>query len=234
MSLSLVFATAIQAQKFQNKGDLKPVIENIFIWHATHTEANIDRSSNTAMGVGIFNDNSVSGTETSNSSDTNIGGDNNTNSNVENDDVTTDDSGEVIQTDEENDNSTISINPSGLLTENNSIPSRGGNNEGGITPPNNTGNNNSHPIDGDRQGNILEEILNYPNPASEEINIMVPLMDELVRIRLINLSGQPVIDQKAYSNSRVVLDTYHLPEGVYLLEFTGSGKQLFRRTYIKK
>ncbi|MFK7908033.1 MAG: T9SS type A sorting domain-containing protein, partial [Chitinophagales bacterium] len=128
-----------------------------------------------------------------------------------------------------------SINPGGLLTEN-TLPSRGGNENDDITggETDNDTDNVTDAIEVGKPNSILDEIVAYPNPAIERINVLIPLTDELVRVRLINLAGQSVSDQTASGNSRLVLETYHLPEGVYLLEFTGDTKQVYRRTYIKK
>ncbi len=217
MSLMLLFATNVQAQKFINKGDLKPIIDNVFIWHITQTAADIDRT-NGAAGIGTFQGNDVSGTETSNDSEI-----------VENDD--TEGNNDVVGTGDENDNTGVSINPGGLLTEN-TLPSRGGNEDDEITGGET--NNDTDAIEIGKPDNFLEEIVAYPNPASERIHVLIPFTNELVRVRLINLAGQSVSNQTVHGNSRMILETYHLPEGVYLLEFTGDTKQVFRRTYIKR
>jgi len=221
----LVFATTIQAQKFQNKGDLKPIIDNVFIWHLTQTAADIDRA-NGGAGVGTFDESSnISGAEgTGNNSEAVENGDNQDDTEENND---------VVETGGETDNTGIAINPGGLLTEN-TLPSREGNEDDDITGTDTEDDNDIEVVEVGKPDSILDEILAYPNPASERINVLIPLTDELVRVRLINLAGQSVSDRTAYGNSRLVLETYHLPEGVYLLEFTGDTKQVYRRTYIKK
>ncbi|MGB0932273.1 MAG: T9SS type A sorting domain-containing protein [Chitinophagales bacterium] len=248
MSLLFVFSTNIHAQKLLTKGDLKPVIENIFIWHATHSIADIDRSGNAVMGTGTFNDNSISGNEgtTTNSSESTDGVDgteNNDNTDTTPTDDITINNQDGTETNDDNEESIISIG-TGELQSDNPIPSRGGNegtntdnigeDDGSVATT--QGDNTSIGVEGieGKLENILEQVVSYPNPASEQINVLIPLMDDMVRIRLISLAGQPVISQNAYSNSRVVLETYHLPEGVYLLEFTSSNKQIYRRTYIKR
>ncbi|MGB1242603.1 MAG: T9SS type A sorting domain-containing protein [Chitinophagales bacterium] len=219
MSLMLIFAANIQAQKFQNKGDLKPIIDNVIIWNLIQTAVDLDRS-NGAAGVGTFEGSDISGSETTGHSDV-----------VENDDTQdeTEEDNDVIETGDENDDTGVSINPGGLITEN-TLPSRGGNENDGITE---TG-NDTDAIEVGKPDTFLDEIVTYPNPASDRINVSIPLTDELVRVRLINLAGQSVLNRTTYGNSRMILETYHLPEGVYLLEFTGDTKQVFKRTYIKR
>ncbi len=252
ISLLIVYSANTHAQKFLNKGDLKPVIDNIFIWHATHSVADIDRSGNPAMGTGTFNDHPVSGAETNNDTEgtEDTANNNDSTGNETSDDATPIGGNNDSSGDTNDDNSSTPINTGGLLSDN-PLPSRGdeGNDNTtdgtGTTDSDETTNNNNtntngnsdisiEGILGDKGDNILDQIVSYPNPANEQINILIPLMDDVVRVRLISLSGQSVINRTVHGNSRMTLDTYHLSEGVYLLEFTSSKKQIYRRTYIKR
>lgn len=238
ISLLIVFSANTHAQKLLTKGDLKPVIDNVFIWHATHSAADIDRGGSAAMGTGTFNNSSISGSEGM----TNNGAEEETNDAT--DDIVINNH-DVTETNGDNSENSTSIGIGGLLSDN-PVPSRGGNEESHTNDSDtevgdgNTDSteNTTNPIEvGGIDGkwdSILEQIVSYPNPASDRINVLVPMTDEMVRIRLISLAGQSVVNQRVHGNTRVVLETYHLPEGVYLLEFTSSDKQIYRRTYIKR
>lgn len=258
MSLMIVVSNAVQAQKFLEKGSLKPVIDNLFVWHVTHTAVEINHSNNSGMGQGTI-DTDVSGGEGSSVTEESVGStdDSNEDANTnENEGESTNNHGEVV-TNGAGGEGTI-FSSGGLLTEN-PLPSRGDNISGnnGVIDGNeienesdadsdnteldsdsatntHTSNTTSENILEDRWSNVLEQITNYPNPAIGQINVQIPMTDQIIGIRLINLTGQTVLDRTAYGNSHLVLDTYSFPEGVYLLEFTGETKQIFRRVYIKK
>lgn len=239
LSLLMVFSIAVNAQKFQNKGDLKPVIENVFIWHVTHTAVDIDRGGSNAMDTGTFNGGQVSGNETSTtgSNTEGVDGSETTEEETSTDNIPVNEHEDASEPTEETDASDSTPFNSGGILSDNPIPSRGGESTESSDEPTmgETSNVSVEGILGDKMDeSILEQIVSYPNPASNQINILVPATNEVVRIRLISLAGQPVINQTAYGNSRLVLETYNLPEGVYLLEFTSESKQYFRRTYIKR
>ncbi len=254
MGLIVVASNATQAQKFLEKGDLKPVIDNLFVWHVTYTAVEIDHSDNSGMGEGTI-ENDVSGGEGSSVTEENTDNSNQDVSTDENEGEPTNNH-EEVGTNDGGDGSTILL-PGGLLTEN-PLPSRGdnisGHNSGSTEGANdgseldtdtdsdnteldsdtNTSNTTSENVLEDKWGDILEKITSYPNPAIGHINVQIPVTDQVIRIRLINLAGQSVMNRTVYGNSHLVLDTYSFPEGVYLLEFTGETKQTFRRVYIKK
>jgi hypothetical protein len=64
----------------------------------------------------------------------------------------------------------------------------------------------------------------YPNPANNEINIVLPL-NETVQIEIANSLGRTV----RIENKRNNIDVSSLPKGIYLIRITRE-----QRTYFKK
>ena len=80
-----------------------------------------------------------------------------------------------------------------------------------------------------------DEIIVYPNPASEKINIKVK-NDQLSynNISIINSLGQVVKTQKANSETDVNIDVKDLPSGLYLLNINSDSSTSVKKLIIEK
>lgn len=67
---------------------------------------------------------------------------------------------------------------------------------------------------GVRQAELVPEVSLYPNPAFDRVTVVC---QDLRRVTLINLLGQPLRMQEVHSD-RMYLDVQNLPEGVYFVK----------------
>jgi hypothetical protein len=100
--------------------------------------------------------------------------------------------------------------------------------------------NISYEVDniGVRENSSIRSLTIYPNPASNKLNVLFNSeTDETVEIRLINLTGQVVLNglpENSAGNYHSVLDVNALPGGIYFLEVGSSSGKLVRKVAIGK
>lgn len=84
-------------------------------------------------------------------------------------------------------------------------------------------------------GQMVPEITVYPNPASEQLNIAVPAQFENGSIRVIDMTGNVVLEMQHLSmdtGQALVLDIAFLPAGYYIL-VTHDGRNTSARRFVK-
>lgn len=75
-------------------------------------------------------------------------------------------------------------------------------------------------------------ILVYPNPASEELNVILPLSFRNAQLALFSMSGQLVENQQT-SQDRVSIDLSRLNPGIYILTLQKEDVKLSHRIVVK-
>lgn len=74
-----------------------------------------------------------------------------------------------------------------------------------------------------------EKISVFPNPVSNNLTIQVPTdSDELVNIKMINLTGQLILQEDVYG-SKIHLNLEELREGIYLLDIRSKNLHVIRK-----
>ncbi|HEY3372377.1 MAG TPA: T9SS type A sorting domain-containing protein [Prolixibacteraceae bacterium] len=82
------------------------------------------------------------------------------------------------------------------------------------------------PISGD-------EISLYPNPASTEVNISIPINSGTVNVEVINIVGQKIIGQ-TYNSNLINLKLNELNSGIYFVKVEQGGLNIVKKLIIKK
>ncbi len=80
---------------------------------------------------------------------------------------------------------------------------------------------------------IETEILFYPNPVADVLNINFPVKEKNCRISIYSLTGVKVFEQTITDEGCCSLQVAHLPEGVYMLKFS-SGQTNMVKKIIKR
>lgn len=75
----------------------------------------------------------------------------------------------------------------------------------------------------------IDDCVIYPNPCGENINIDFEEAFEEVRVNMLNLQGNSVLQSKGQSRSKLNLDVSTVPTGAYLLEvMRGKKKSVYK------
>ncbi len=69
----------------------------------------------------------------------------------------------------------------------------------------------------------------YPNPAGDQLNIVIDQKTKSNQLRIINTQGQLVYKQKIGNNSAVNLNVSNFPPGMYLIEISTTNGKLISR-----
>jgi|GEM_PF-1190952 len=85
---------------------------------------------------------------------------------------------------------------------------------------------------------LQENIIVYPNPASDVINVVLPedLLEKNVELRLNNLSGQQMASIQIHDlqtlNQQLSFNQYNLANGIYILEVESDGKLMVEKVSV--
>ena len=78
-----------------------------------------------------------------------------------------------------------------------------------------------------------ESLLVYPNPAGELLNVRFPKMPVgSIRVSMLNMNGQKVLDQSYSSENTVTLSVGVLTPGLYILKVEAEGKVSYHKVSI--
>ncbi|MFM9005599.1 MAG: fasciclin domain-containing protein, partial [Flavobacteriales bacterium] len=78
----------------------------------------------------------------------------------------------------------------------------------------------------------LLDAMVYPNPASEELNVLLPIMDGNITYAVYSTTGSLVLDG-SFNTTRSTLEIDDLSQGMYQLKIT-NGMECVTRTFMKK
>jgi hypothetical protein len=75
----------------------------------------------------------------------------------------------------------------------------------------------------------IDDCVIYPNPCGENINIDFEEVFEEVRVNMLNLQGNSVLQSKGQARNKLNLDVSTVPTGAYLLEvMSGKKKSVYK------
>lgn len=72
-------------------------------------------------------------------------------------------------------------------------------------------------------------IMLYPNPVSQNLFIENEKAFQNACIKILNIAGQTIIEEKNIFNKKVVMNTSQFTSGVYFVEITNNGKKYVRK-----
>ncbi len=74
---------------------------------------------------------------------------------------------------------------------------------------------------------MLERLTVFPNPASEEIHVIVnDEMKKTIQLQMSDMMGRTIYDVYTFTNEEVRFDVSRLAKGIYLLKAEGSWKKI--------
>jgi len=79
---------------------------------------------------------------------------------------------------------------------------------------------------------IGSDVQIFPNPATDMLTILINNKEEGVEIRVLNLTGQTVIDNNKYYGGEFTIDITGISDGIFILEFIYKGEK-FIKSFIK-
>jgi len=74
----------------------------------------------------------------------------------------------------------------------------------------------------------------FPNPIENTLNLRLPYSFEKCNYRILNLTGQCIVNGTAMHQAIMRIDTTELPAGVYIIEYDDSGKSHFSSRFVKQ
>jgi len=78
------------------------------------------------------------------------------------------------------------------------------------------------------------KVILYPNPSAGDVTIIVPESQDLLSIKVIDISGKALnVDKSFVSSTEVRLETGDLPEGVYFIKLYNNEFSVIRKLIIK-
>lgn len=80
--------------------------------------------------------------------------------------------------------------------------------------------------------NDLQTVLIFPNPTSNDLTVRPFYYFDNATLRLLNVMGELVLEEKTVSGISFTFDVAHLPTGVYFIEIN-SEKKIARKKFIK-
>ena len=87
---------------------------------------------------------------------------------------------------------------------------------------------NLHENTSDAIGNV------YPNPVENILNIQLPAASEKCTYRILNMTGQCVLNGMVAHQAVLGIDTTTLPSGVYVVEYFGSTNEHHSARFVKR
>lgn len=75
-------------------------------------------------------------------------------------------------------------------------------------------------------------VLAYPNPVNDQVTLKLPVMEEPLRVVILNVQGKTVIERTT-DQEETTFDFSQLPAGLYLVEVNGSQGLVGREKLIK-
>jgi hypothetical protein len=80
---------------------------------------------------------------------------------------------------------------------------------------------------------LAEELLVYPNPASYQVTVVLPVELKNAALALFNAQGKVVIEQSASGRRPLEVPVSQLPKGIYLLRIQYGTNGLFRKLVVE-
>ena len=84
----------------------------------------------------------------------------------------------------------------------------------------------------DYEKNELSNALIYPNPVMDELTVELSGFTETLQVKIINLQGQTIYDERFENTSKFELEVEWLKSGAYIMEIM-HGNESSRLPFIK-
>ena len=81
---------------------------------------------------------------------------------------------------------------------------------------------------------IPAEISVFPNPATDVVYLQVNAdLDQIFELKVVNLIGQTLLEDKISTNRRTEIDLRAFPPGVYFLQIVDGDNKIMKRLVIQ-